>query len=165
METNLFRQMNMEPSFEKFLELLLKNQVKFIVCGGVAVGFCGFIRTTDDIDVLVSVRENNIKYLAEALSELGEGHGGEVSLEDMPLEPGCVRILEMDCSVDLFTLMDSKTYEEMFPSSLVIQLPQLTGSLNYLSHSQLISAKSSTGREKDRIDVDALQRLLRGDKI
>ncbi|NJK92199.1 MAG: nucleotidyl transferase AbiEii/AbiGii toxin family protein [Blastochloris sp.] len=143
------------------MDLLLKHQVKFIVCGGVAVGFCGFVRFTEDIDILVSIREGNVERVREAFSHFGEGFGGDIQEGDLPLEPGCVRVLEEDCPVDIFTLMNSQTYEELLPGSMALRLPQMLGEIRHLSPRQLIEAKSGTWREKDRMDVDALSRLER----
>ena len=129
------------------------------------MGFCGFVRTTEVIDILVRASEDNIKALSAAMAELGEGFGGGITLEDMPLEPGCVRVAEEDCPVDIFTLMDGKTYEEQFPLSEVFGLKNLEREIRHLSRRQLISAKSSSFREKDQIDVDALTRLERGESL
>ena len=43
----------MVNTFEGLLALLVKNDVLFTVVGGVAVCIKGFLRTTDDLDVLV----------------------------------------------------------------------------------------------------------------
>ena len=44
----------MEPSFEKLLGLLAENDVRFVVVGGVAVTLHGYVRMTEDVDLLVS---------------------------------------------------------------------------------------------------------------
>lgn len=150
--------MNDELQFGKLLALLIKHEVKFLVCGGVAVGFCGFVRTTEDLDVLVSVRDDNVPRLAAALAEFGEGVGGELSAADLALEPGCVRVNELDCPVDIFTLMDGMTYEDANGGACETEVPEV-GVIRHLSRSQLIKAKSSSWRQKDKIDIDALRRL------
>ena len=42
----------MEPTFEKLLVHLLKNDIRFIVVGGLAVTLNGYVRLTEDIDIL-----------------------------------------------------------------------------------------------------------------
>ena len=46
----------MEPSFEKLLALLAEGGVAFVVVGGVAVTLHGYVRLTEDLDVLISPR-------------------------------------------------------------------------------------------------------------
>ena len=151
-----------EPSpFASVLVRLQQNDVPFLVCGGLAVAFCGFVRATDDVDILVSVEKQNVRKLLKALAALGEGLGGTLAESDFTAEPGCFEINEKDCTIDIFTLMDGKTYEELLPHSAVIQLENLRNPVRHLSRKQLIEAKSSSSREKDRIDVDALRRLER----
>jgi hypothetical protein len=53
----------MVNTFEGLLALLVKNDVLFTVVGGVAVCIKGFLRTTDDLDVLVEDGIPNITRL------------------------------------------------------------------------------------------------------
>lgn len=76
------------PDFAKLLARLTHEKVEFIVCGGVALGFNGFVRTTEDLDILIAVSEENIRRLAQALFGFGEGFGARITLADFPMEPG-----------------------------------------------------------------------------
>ena len=153
--------MNEATPFESVLIQLQKNDVSFLVCGGLAVAFCGFVRTTDDIDILVSIDRGNVHKLLKALSDFGEGLGGTLAESDFTLEPGCLQINEKACPIDIFTVMDGKTYEDLVPRCAVIHLQKIKSPVRHLSRKQLIDAKASSLREKDRIDVDALRRLER----
>ncbi|MEM6820619.1 MAG: hypothetical protein AAF558_01580 [Verrucomicrobiota bacterium] len=147
--------------FEKAFAHLQNHKVQFIVCGGLAVAFCGFVRVTEDIDILVSTERATVERLLTALSTFGDGLGGTLSPDDFTLEPGCFEINERECRIDIFTLMDGKTYEELLPEAQTFQAKNLNKPLIHLNKAQLISAKSSTYRDKDRIDVDALRKLQR----
>jgi len=46
----------MEPSFEKFLVKLLSDEARFIVVGGLAVTLNGYVRLTEDVDILIDLR-------------------------------------------------------------------------------------------------------------
>jgi hypothetical protein len=52
------------------LELLIREQVEFVVCGGVACVLQGCQRTTLDLDLSVSFDPENLKRLLIALKEL-----------------------------------------------------------------------------------------------
>ena len=148
--------MNDELQFVKLLLLLSRHEVEFIVCGGVAVGFCGFVRTTEDLDILVSAHADNVRRLAAALAEFGSGAGKDLTDADLPVMPDCVRVNEEDCPVDIFTLMDGMTYEDTVAESSRAEVPNV-GPVRHLSRAQLIKVKSGSWREKDRIDVEALR--------
>lgn len=45
--------MKLFPDFRKFIELLNKNNVEYLVIGGYAVVHYGYVRTTADIDIWV----------------------------------------------------------------------------------------------------------------
>jgi len=149
--------------FEKALAHLQSYEVKFIVCGGLAVAFCGFIRVTEDIDILVSTDRVNVERLLKALGSFGAGLGGTLDPKDFTLEPGCFEINETECRIDIFTLMDGRTYEQLLPDAQNFIAENLDQPLVHLNKAQLISAKSSTSRDKDRIDVDALRQLLKAE--
>ena len=64
----------LESSFEKLLVLLTRNKVSFITVGGIAVCLNGYVRLTEDVDILVDPAEANIHKLIHALSGFGEGY-------------------------------------------------------------------------------------------
>ena len=43
----------MDTPYEKLLAKLARAEVKFIIVGGVAVALNGFVRTTEDVDILI----------------------------------------------------------------------------------------------------------------
>lgn len=43
----------MEPSFEKLLVLLADAKVDFLLVGGLAVTLQGYVRFTEDVDILI----------------------------------------------------------------------------------------------------------------
>ncbi|MEX2231696.1 MAG: hypothetical protein WD824_06030 [Cyclobacteriaceae bacterium] len=45
----------LSKDFKEFIGLLNKHQVKFLIVGGYAVGFHGYVRATGDIDLMTSV--------------------------------------------------------------------------------------------------------------
>jgi hypothetical protein len=67
---------NFSP-FEKLLADLAKAGIDFAVVGGVAVSLNGFVRATDDLDILVSEEPQNIQNLLARLSQWGEGWARE----------------------------------------------------------------------------------------
>jgi hypothetical protein len=151
-----------ELDFSKLLDHLHQHHVEFIVCGGLAVSLNGFVRTTDDVDILISAQAQNVEKLAAALKVVGEGYGGNLTPNDLPLEAGAVRIIEEDFILDVFTLMGGQTYEQLRHECPETQLPRSTARIPYLSRRRLWELKKDSPREKDQIDAAALKRLEEG---
>ena len=72
----------METTFEKLLGLLADGEVRFILVGGVAVTLHGYVRLTEDVDILIERTPENVVRLLNTLAEYGEGFAKELSPED-----------------------------------------------------------------------------------
>jgi predicted nucleotidyltransferase len=149
----------MDTPFEKLLVRLADHGVQFIVVGGVAVALQGYLRTTEDVDVLVDASRENVARLLDALSDYGEGFARELTADDFTDDEGAIRIVEESefCQIDIFTRMTGLYYHDMLPDAGTLDLSGRT--IRYASKASLIRLKSSSVREKDRLDVIALSRL------
>ena len=140
--------------FEELLSLLLSSKIKFIVVGGVACALNGFVRATDDVDILIEPSQANIKKMLGTLQNWGEGYAMDLSVEDFPISPGAVRIIE-DFPLDIFTILNRNTYDDLLPNT-----NKTEQGIRYLNAGSLIEIKKDSFREKDKIDVLALEKLL-----
>src|SRR5712692_280995 len=111
----------MDTPYEKLLEKLARAEVKFIIVGGVAVALNGFVRTTEDVDILIERSPENIARLLEVLAQFGEGHARELNSADFDDAEGAVRIIE-DFPLDVFTLMRGKRYADLIHSTRQTQV-------------------------------------------
>lgn len=140
--------------FEELLSLLSSAKIKFIVVGGVACALNGFVRATEDVDILVETSEENIKNMLDTLQTWGDGYAKELTAEDFILSPGAVRLIE-DFPLDIFTLLNQKTYDDLLPGT------QLTKQgIRYLNAESLIEIKKDSFREKDKLDIIALTKII-----
>ena len=143
--------------FEKLLVDLARSGIDFAVVGGVAVSLNGFVRATDDLDIIISDAPQNVKRLLEELAKWGEGFARELKVEDFIPQEGSIRIME-EFDLDIFTRMRGKSLEEFRPrlrylETGVVRIP-------FLAPEDLIFLKQTSWREKDQIDVSTLKRLL-----
>ena len=150
----------MEPSFAKLLALLAEAGVRFVVVGGVAVTLQGYIRLTEDVDLLLDDSPDNIRLLLDTLANYGEGYARELSPEDFDDEEGAIRIVEEieQCQIDLFTRMSGRRFSDVRQDADLFLLHDLE--IPYASKTSLIGWKSRSVREKDRLDAHALRRLI-----
>ncbi len=154
----------MEPSFEKLLVLLAEAGVEFIVVGGIAVSIQGYVRLTEDVDLLIDDSPANVQRLLERLASYGEGFARELSAEDFNDEEGAIRIVEEteQCQIDIFTRMSGRRYADV-----ILDADRFEAGghrLAVASKASLIGWKSKSVREKDQFDAQALRQLQENPK-
>src|SRR5215813_8399125 len=59
------------PDFKEFLRLLASHEVEYLLIGGYAVGYYGYVRATVDMDVWVASNSENASKSLSALREFG----------------------------------------------------------------------------------------------
>ena len=147
----------MDPGpFESLLVDLSRAEVRYLVVGGVACVLNGYVRTTEDVDILVDRDPDNIHRLLRVLAKFGEGHARELSVDDFTDEEGAISICE-EFAVDVFTRMGGLRYADLLPHRAIER-----GSMPipYVDAAGLIRLKSGSPRPQDKIDVEALRLLL-----
>ena len=149
----------MEPSFEKLLVLLAKAEVNFIVVGGIAVSIQGYVRLTEDVDLLIDGSAGNVSRLLDRLADYGEGFARELSPDDFDDEEGAIRIVEESeqCQIDIFTRMSGRRYMDVIEDADRFEVGGYQ--IAVASKASLIGWKSKSVREKDQFDAAALRRL------
>ena len=71
--------------FQDFLKLLDHRKVKYLVVGGYALGYHGYVRATGDLDLFIEVSDINADRLDVAFKEFGFSHD---SIKALFLEKG-----------------------------------------------------------------------------
>ena len=144
----------MDTPYEKLLAKLARAEIRFIIVGGVAVALNGFVRTTEDVDILVEASPENITRFLNELGNFGEGR--ELNPADFSDSEGAIRIIE-DFPLDVFTMMRGKRYADLVGSTKTTRIDDVE--VRYLNSEALIALKSDSQRDQDRIDVSALRAL------
>jgi hypothetical protein len=149
----------MSDTFESLLVDLSRADVDYLVAGGVAVCLNGFVRATQDLDLLVEASPANLERLLGCLSSFGEGFARELSPADFAMEEGAIRVNE-DFALDLFTLMRNRTFADFAATARRLEIGGIV--VRYLAPEALIELKSASIRDKDRLDVAALREVIAG---
>ena len=141
------------------MDRLVQDRIEFALAGGLAVCLNGFVRTTDDVDILIDNSPENVARLAACLADFGEGHGKDLTSADLTDEPGAVRVQE-DFSLDIFVRMNGKNLADLSPW-IGYYLLKTGTPIPFLKAEALIETKKGSSREKDRADIGALTDLSR----
>jgi hypothetical protein len=145
--------------FERLLVELVRSGVDFAVVGGVAVSLNGFVRATDDLDIIVGETPENVGRMLGCLAHWGEGWARELRIEDFTPQEGSIRVME-DFNLDIFTRMQGKSLEDFRPRLRYLDTCGVR--IPYLASPDLISLKQGSWREKDQLDVAALRKISQG---
>ncbi len=58
------------PDFKEFLKLLREHDVRYLLIGGYAVGYHGYIRATGDMDIWIAIHPDNAQKTVTVLKKI-----------------------------------------------------------------------------------------------
>jgi len=144
---------------QKFIEKLLKRQIEFVLVGGLAVVYYGYMRTTGDMDILLKTTDENKKKLLELFEEEKIFSEDLVFLKSMDFKkPLVFHIGEEPEKIDFLTQISGVSYDEIDLLKNFVEMDELRIPIIHINH--LILSKIATNRAKDRADVEELQRIV-----
>ncbi len=126
----------------------------YVVVGARACILHGYVRTTEDVDILVPEDTANHARIITALAGLEDGAARELTPEDL-VENVVVKVAD-EVEVDISTRAWTVTYAEAAPRALETEVDGVR--IPYVDLETLIRSKL-THREQDRVDVEFLRRL------
>lgn len=147
---------------EKHIEIykaLNKNEVKYLVIGGIAVLAYGIPRFTLDLDILIEPTLDNCQRALKALEEAGLKRAGKMSA-DVILKASIGTVLG-DINVDIFAGARLSDFNDMWERREEKYLKNVKVSV--ISIEDLIETKEHTDRPKDKEDVKILKEILGGE--
>lgn len=141
------------PDFKEFVQLLIKNQVEYLVVGGYAVSIHGYPRYTGDLGIWINSTKNNAEKVLTCINEFGFS-SSELTEKDFTREYGVVQIGYPPVRIDIINNVDGVTFENCFKKKSIIEIDGLP--VNFISLEDLITNKKTTARPRDIDDVENL---------
>lgn len=143
---------HLPPEFLEFLKLLNRNEVKYLLIGGYAVAYYGFVRATGDMDIFVECSNDNAEKLARACHDFGLGSA--VSSETF-LEPGSIlRFGVPPMRLEILNEISGVGFNECWGERDALHLPEVD--VPIISLNRLLQNKRASGRPKDLVDIDQI---------
>jgi hypothetical protein len=140
------------PDYKNLLRLFNGRGVDYIVVGAYAMAAHGVVRATGDINLLVRPTGENASAVYDALVEFGAPLAG-ISADDFAVNGTVYQIGVVPSRIDILTQIDGLSYDEA--GSVVLNVEDL--SVPFLDLGSLKRNKASTGRAKDRLDLELLK--------
>lgn len=145
----------LNEDYKEISQILLNNEVKFLVVGAYAMGAYGYPRATGDFDIWVEASPENSEKIYKSLSEFGAPLS-DITEKTFVEKRIIFQIGVAPRRIDIITHIDGVIFEEAYKTKEVIEIENLR--IPFISKENLIKNKESTGREKDRLDADYLRK-------
>jgi len=128
---------------------------RYVVVGGMAVIQAGFVRATEDIDLLIDGDQENVALVRKALMTLPDGAARDLELTD-PVQYTVVRVAD-EIVVDLLTRACGVDFVAAQGS---VEIVEIDGVPIPFATPELLLRMKQTVREKDRLDRVFLEQLI-----
>jgi len=139
--------------FKEFLRLLRAPGVEYLLIGGWAVGYHGYPRSTDDLDIWIAVSPANAERVVKVLTDFGFDVP-ELSTALFLQPDQIVRMGFEPVRIEVMTSISGVEFEECYRERLETTLDDEPVSLINLHHLRL--NKKASGRLKDLSDLENL---------
>jgi hypothetical protein len=130
-----------------------KNDVKYVVIGGIAAVLFGVPRAKFDLDVLIESTAENAERFLGAMAEAGLGTASLTSVEDLLSKE--LTIFTDRIRLDVQTSTPGITFEDAWAHRVTMNYKGQV--LEVVSLADLIASKRASGRDVDLEDVRILE--------
>jgi predicted nucleotidyltransferase len=141
------------PDFKDFLRLLKDKKIEYLLIGGYAVGYHGYPRATNDMDIWIAIDPKTAKLMVIALKEFGF-NTPELSEKLFLKENNIIRMGIAPIRIEILTSISGVTFEECYKKRVVDKIDEIEVSIINLE--QLRINKKASGRHKDLDDLENL---------
>ena len=155
--------------YEEIFREFQKQRVKYVIVGGIAVNLLGSMRTTDDMDILVEISDENLAKIVAILKK--QGYNVRQPVDPMGIaykktREDWVRNKRMKAlnfykdrelkEVDII-IESPVSFAEAKKTALSVKCGAIT--LPVISIDNLITMKKTANRPMDKIDIEELKQI------
>ncbi|MCU0918637.1 MAG: hypothetical protein MUC88_29380 [Planctomycetes bacterium] len=139
--------------FREFLRLLADSGVEYLLIGGYAVGYHGYPRATQDLDVWIATNPDNADRMVGALRLFGFDVP-ELSRELFLTRDTIVRMGVPPIRIEVATTLSGVDFHDCYANRIQVELDGVPVSI--MSLPDLKANKKAAGRHKDLDDLEHL---------
>ena len=145
--------LTLPPDFKEFLKLLKEHDVRYLLIGGYAVGYHGYARATEDMDIWVAIHPENAQKIFSALKDFGL-NDPNLTPELFLQKPKIIRMGFPPMRLEITTSISGVEFDECYQTRIVDQIDDIE--VNLIDLENLKKNKTASGRTKDMADVEKL---------
>ena len=148
--------MLLTSDIQDLIRLFQDHGVQFVLVGGFAVNYYGYVRTTQDIDLLILPTEENARRSMAALCDFGFGGAGipETLLAN---EGAAVHLGSEPNRIDILTSLVGMSTSDIILGSHRVEVDGVEVPIIAFEH--LVAVKQSSKRTRDRADAEELLKI------
>ena len=145
--------LELPTDFKEFLNLLRANDVEYLLIGAYAVGYHGYPRATQDLDIWISATKHNAERVVTTLKEFG--FDAPELTTDLILRPNnIVRMGEEPIRIEIMNDASGVEFGDCYSNRVTDTIDGIEVKLISLEH--LKKNKKASGRLKDLADLENL---------
>jgi len=141
------------PDFKEFLRLLNAHRVEYLLIGGYAVGFYGYPRATNDLDIWIAVHPANAEKMVAVLKDFGF-NTPELNSQLFLEEDRIVRLGLPPIRIEVATKISGVDFANCYAQRVVERMEDIE--IPFISLPNLKANKKAAGRHKDLDDLEHL---------
>ena len=145
--------MRLSKDLREFIESLNSQEVEFLIVGSYALAYHGLPRYTGDIDILIRPAVENANRVESVIQSFGFASLG-LKAADFCEPDQVVQLGQPPNRIDLLTALTGVTFDEAWQGREAGDLDGIP--VQFIGRRAFVKNKRSTGRLKDRADLEAL---------
>jgi hypothetical protein len=136
--------------FTDILSAFSEEKAEYLVVGGYAIAFHGFLRGTGDFNLFIRISDENASRVWAALTSFGAPLSN-LRLDDLKTTGTVFQMGIPPNRIDIINHMDGVDFDEAWPNRSLIELESLT--IPVIGKQELLKNKLAMGRTKDLADI------------
>lgn len=142
------------PDFSEFLKLLNDHEIAYLLVGGYAVGYHGYVRATGDMDIWIKKSSANAKRVVQALHDFGF-RSDDVESEIFLTKNNIVRLGNPPLRIEIMNSISGVDFDECYEKRIQENWEGFPIHIINLEHLKI--NKKASGRYKDLSDLEHLK--------
>lgn len=135
--------------------LLAKHKVRHLVVGGYAVAVYGYPRYTGDLDVFIAFDSQTAEAVADAFYEFGFSKD-DLDASAFLIPKSIVEVGHEPLKLQVMNAISGVSFDDAYDRRQTMRVDELD--VPFIGYEDLVRNKSATGRGKDKVDVEELER-------
>jgi hypothetical protein len=141
------------PDFKEFLRLLHTNHVEYLLIGGYAVGYHGYPRATNDMDIWIALNPENAIKMTKVIKDFGFDTL-DLSTELFLQKDRIVRMGLPPIRIEVLLEISGVQFDQCYEERIDAAIDDIPVKLINLKHLKI--NKRASGRYKDLDDLEHL---------
>ena len=133
--------------------MLNEHKVKYLLIGGYAVGYHGYPRATNDIDIWVENSDENANRIVTSIKEFGFSIP-ELKPELFQKKKNIIRMGKAPMRIEIVIDIDGVEFSKCYKKRITAEIDRIEVCI--ISLPDLKTNKKASGRNKDLADLDYL---------